>query len=271
MTLAMPWFRLYHRIIDDDKLRLLAFEDRWHFVALCCLKASGLLDSPDSPLRQRQIAVKLGIQVRELEEVGRRLSEVNLIDKNLIPVAWDELQYQSDNSTSRVKKFREKQQRNNVKRFRNGDVTGQETDTDTELLAAKATSKARAPAFTCPHDVSGQVWQDFEKHRRAKKASITETAIAAFRREADKVGWTLEAALIESVARDWRGFKAEWIKDNGTRKSTGVNSGRSSDGAARALDRQLGLGEFAGQAGRCDVSEGAGYIPLQLASPGTSF
>ena len=130
--MSMQWFRLYSRIIDDEKLRLLAFEDRWHFVALCCLKSSGLLDEPDSDLRNRKISVKIGVQVRELEEIGRRLKEVGLVDEKLNPTAWNELQYQSDTSTDRVKKYREKQRCNGVKRPRNVSVTVQETDTDTE-------------------------------------------------------------------------------------------------------------------------------------------
>ena len=131
--MSMQWFRLYHRIVDDEKLRLLAFEDRWHFVALCCLKGDGLLDEPDDSLRQRKIAVKLGVQVRELEEIGRRLQEVGLIDESLSPVAWDELQYRSDNSSERVKKYREKQKRNASKRVSNVSVTVQDTDTDTDI------------------------------------------------------------------------------------------------------------------------------------------
>ena len=98
----MQWFRLYSRIIDDEKLRLLAFEDRWHFVALCCLKSTGLLDEPDDELKQRRIAVKLGVQLRELDEISRRLQAVSLIDGHLNPLAWDELQFRSDNSTARV-------------------------------------------------------------------------------------------------------------------------------------------------------------------------
>ena len=129
----MQWFRLYSRIVDDEKLRLLAFEDRWHFVALCCLKSDGLLDEPTSDLRQRKIAVKIGVQVRELEEIGRRLQEVGLVDENLSPLAWDELQFRSDNSTDRVKKFREKQRGNAVKRKRNVSVAVQETETETEM------------------------------------------------------------------------------------------------------------------------------------------
>ena len=129
----MQWFRLYHRMVDDEKLRLLAFEDRWHFVALCCLKGEGLLDTPDDSLRSRKIAVKLGVQVRELEEIGRRLQEVGLVDQLLNPIAWDELQYRSYNSSERVKKYREKQKRNTAKRICNVSVTGQETDTDTDI------------------------------------------------------------------------------------------------------------------------------------------
>lgn len=153
----LPWFRLYSRMVDDDKLRLLAFEDRWHFVALCCLKSDGLLDAPDSDIRNRRIAVKLGVQVRELEEIGRRLQEVGLVDKLLNPVAWDALQFKSDNSTARVKNYREKQQRNDVKRFSNVAVTVQETDTDTEQKEANA---SRATDVAPKPDGFVEAWND---------------------------------------------------------------------------------------------------------------
>lgn len=160
MSGPMQWFRLYHRMVDDEKLRLLAFEDRWHFVALCCLKASGLLDEPDSDMRNRKIAVKLGIQVRELEEVSRRLRDVELIDENLQPLAWNDLQYRSDNSTERVKKYREKQGRNAAKRLRNVSVTGQETEaeTDTEKKEPNGSSPASGDAVRPEHFV--EAWNE---------------------------------------------------------------------------------------------------------------
>jgi hypothetical protein len=149
---AMPWFRLYNRIIDDPKLKLLAFEDRWHFVALCCLKSTGLLNEPDTDFRTRQIAVALGVQVRELDEISRRLREVELVDEALNPVAWDDLQFKSDNSTERVREYRKKQQkqpRNTVKRSRNVSVTAQETDTEQikkeEAKASRASGDALLP------------------------------------------------------------------------------------------------------------------------------
>lgn len=63
-----------------------------------------------------------------------------------------------------------------------------------------------------PEEVSDQVWRDFTSHRKAQRAPITATALSGIRREADQVGWTLEAALAECVSRGWRGFKAEWVK-----------------------------------------------------------
>ena len=136
MKKSFPWFRLYNEAIDDEKLRLLAFEDRWHFVALLCCKSKGLLDSADShDLKNRKIALKLGLSSRELDEVARRLAEVGLIDRDTLqPLAWDERQFHSDDSTSRVRKFRERQKQagNASKHPCNVSVTVQDTDTDTD-------------------------------------------------------------------------------------------------------------------------------------------
>lgn len=210
---SLPWFRLYHRIIDDEKLRLLAFEDRWHFVALCCLKADGLLDEDRSPLWERKVAVKLGVQLRELDEISRRLHEVGLIDGGMNPVAWDELQYKSDNSTARVQAFREKQKKqgcNDVKRYRNVSVTAQDTDTDTD--EEKKDTPQPPKGVRKPDDVSDAVWQDFKRHR-ARHGGISDRVIAGFRREAEKAGWPLEQAMDESITQGWRGFKAEYVKN----------------------------------------------------------
>lgn len=128
----MPWFRMYSEAVDDEKLRLLAFEDRWHFVAILCCKCSGVLDSKD-PLLRRKMAVKLGLGIRELDEVARRLSEVGLIDfETMQPLHWEERQFQSDRSTDRVKAYRER-----MKRGGNVSVTAQDTETETDTDTEK--------------------------------------------------------------------------------------------------------------------------------------
>ena len=156
-----PWFRLYHRIIDDEKIRLLAFEDRWHFVAICCLKADGLLDEPESSLKDRKIAVKLGVQSRELDEIKRRLFEIGLVDEDMQPCAWDELQYKSDSSTERVRKFREKTRvgpngtAGNVSGMhhvttRNVSVTRQDSDSDSDVNSSLRSEVCPEPENSAP-------------------------------------------------------------------------------------------------------------------------
>lgn len=151
-----PWFRLYTETVDDEKLRLLAFEDRWHFIALLCLKGQGLLDE-GGPLLMRKVAVKLGLDTRALEEVARRLSEVGLIDQNTLqPLAWDKRQMKSDSSAERVKAFRERKKQANKSNekapktggngYCNVTVTAQDTDTDTDINKPQQPARARAAA-----------------------------------------------------------------------------------------------------------------------------
>ena len=61
-----------------------------------------------------------------------------------------------------------------------------------------------------PDDVSEQVWVDFLKLRKAKKAELTQTALDGIRAEAVKAGMTLEGVLTMCCMRGWQGFKADW-------------------------------------------------------------
>lgn len=155
MTASLSWFRLYSEIVDDEKLRLLAFEDRWHFVALLCCKAAGIVDEGGALLR-RKVAVKCGLDIASFEEVARRLSEVELIDfDTLQPRAWERRQHKSDTSTERVREHRER-----MKRYGNVSVTPPETEAETETetetektlsererhnSGVKASTQARSP------------------------------------------------------------------------------------------------------------------------------
>jgi uncharacterized protein YdaU (DUF1376 family) len=91
---------------------------------------------------------------------------------------------------------------------------------------------------TTPEGVSQTVWQDFVSHRKANKASITQTAITRIANEAEKAGWTLEQALTECVARGWRGFKADWVAEKQTNNGltkTGQRNATVLQGLTRGL------------------------------------
>ena len=144
---GLPWFRMYGEAVDDDKLRLLAFEDRWHFVAILCCKAQGVLDAHPETL-DRRVAVKLGLQLRDADEVKRRLMEVGLVDSDWQPISWEKRQPSSDHdptNAQRQKRFREKQKEQALQRdakdngtvtqsnaVSNASVTALDTDTDTD-------------------------------------------------------------------------------------------------------------------------------------------
>lgn len=91
-----------------------------------------------------------------------------------------------------------------------GDATGQ----DKTIQNNKDIILPPSRGIPKPDDVSDEVWRDHLKNRKAKKQPISETALKAMRKEADKLGWTLEQALNESCARGWASFKAEWVGNN---------------------------------------------------------
>ena len=73
--------------------------------------------------------------------------------------------------------------------------------------------KKIATSVAPPDGVSEEVWQEFIKHRKAKKASVTSLVIQGIAKEATQAGWSLEDALKEVVVRNWQSFKADWVKD----------------------------------------------------------
>lgn len=229
-TKKLPWLRLYTEMVDDEKLRLLAFEDRWHYVALLCLKGAGLLDDGCKPeLRQRRIAVKLGLAVRELEEVARRLAEVDLIDKDTLqPSGWDARQFPSDSSSERVKAHRARkkaEQQAVPDAGETGSVTGEtdmkrssnalDTDTDTDTDTEKKTitrDTALKVSDLVRLGVDKQVASDYALIRKAKKLPLTKTALAEITAQAEMANLTLGEAIRTSVTHGWAGFKASWLQ-----------------------------------------------------------
>jgi len=81
--------------------------------------------------------------------------------------------------------------------------------------------KEKATSVATPSGVSETVWQDFIKHRKAKKAQVTQRVINDIAEQARLAGWPLEDALAETVVRNWQTFKAEWVsvKQTSTQKA----------------------------------------------------
>ena len=144
--MSNPWFRLYSEIIDDEKLLMLAFQDRWHYIAILCLKNKGLIDDEqDESKLLRKVAVKLGLSNSEAEELKRRLIEEDLIDPEWQPKGWETRQYKKDDPAYQAQKQKKYRERKALKDNENSNsvtavlpsVTPPDTDTDTDTKKKK--------------------------------------------------------------------------------------------------------------------------------------
>lgn len=71
-------------------------------------------------------------------------------------------------------------------------------------------TRKRSTTSAKPDSVSESTWQDFLTLRKSKKAPVTDTALKAIEREADKAGVSLETALQVCCEAGWQGFNAGW-------------------------------------------------------------
>jgi len=67
--------------------------------------------------------------------------------------------------------------------------------------------------------INETIARDFILHRKSKKSKLTETAWNGIVREAEKANLTIQQALQICIERDWKSFKADWVRntDNGAR------------------------------------------------------
>lgn len=243
----MRWFRFYNDAMRHPKVAQLTDAQFRLWVEVLCVASEndGIippLDTLKTVLRRR---------LDHLKGAFKALLKAGLIDAlsdGYAPHGWDKRQYKSDSSTERSRKHRE-----NCNVAATPAATAPDTDTDTE--AEKIPPKAPRKRWVGkPDSVSDELWQEW---RGFRKSAFTQTALKGFQREADKAGWSLSDAMRKSMERGWQGFEADWVKG----KTNGQNADKR-DGVAKALDRQLGFDDAAGEAGRYDAGEGGGNRAL---------
>jgi hypothetical protein len=199
---SLAWFRLYGETVDDAKLKLLAFEDRWHYIAILCCKAQGIVDNTKPEILDRVIAAKLGLAHRELDEVRRRLIEVDLIDFVWQPTGWERRQYASDDSTTRVRRFRERQ-----KSLSEIDT---ETDSDTDTERSVTATLQVTLHETLPSDE----WKEWLEHRKRRRWPCDPTTLGKQLKLLAKHDTATQQQMLDtSMQAGWQGLFAP--KGNG--------------------------------------------------------
>jgi len=130
----MKWFKLYPEIANHPRLRILSFEDRWHYISLMCAKADGTLDQPNEKLRDQMLSVHLGLTPVEMGQVKERLMDVELIADDWDIINWEDKQ--SSDATGAARKRRQRareklakeEELRNKNKEQNVTVTGQSRD-----------------------------------------------------------------------------------------------------------------------------------------------
>jgi hypothetical protein len=128
---SRPWFRLYVEIVSDPKVRRLSPDHRWLWVALLAAARmsplpGALLVAEHEPYDERDLADFAGLPQRVVSAGLGLFERLGLIERGdegvwEIP-SWAERQYESDTSTERTAKKREKD------RSKNGETPFPETE-----------------------------------------------------------------------------------------------------------------------------------------------
>ena len=70
-----------------------------------------------------------------------------------------------------------------------------------------------------PDDIPEDLWIDFQKHRKIKKAQITQRVINTLRKEGEKAGLKLPQVMEKMIVNNWQGFHADWVKPKETKQT----------------------------------------------------
>lgn len=131
----MKWFRWYHGSINDPKFRVIAKRadctlERVIFVWAAILESASQNDERGQfGIEVDELSIMLDCDEEDIEKILLVMSEKGIITENNV-VAWERRQYEGDNSTQRVKRYRERQKanKNNGETQCNGNETLQKRD-----------------------------------------------------------------------------------------------------------------------------------------------
>lgn len=185
-----PWIKLYRKLLDDMEWHLLDPQPAKTLVSLWLIASEYEGSLPDS----KKLAFRLRLSEKQVIGDCSKLSHwLEQVDITLISERYQDDPLETERETERDRVI-------------------------TPITTAKA-----SPAK--PDDVCDEIWQDWVALRKAKKTTVSFTAIKEARAEAEKAGLTLERFFAIWVARGSQGMQADWIKPS-ERVDDGMGSGR---------------------------------------------
>lgn len=229
MASGIDWFRWHHGSVTDPKFQLVAKKSGASVAEVIAVWAFMLEESSMAEERGNHgvldldsIDCALGLADGKAQEIYANMAVRGLVEDGRV-LSWEKRQPKrertDDNSSGRVKAFREKQRHATPN---NGDETPcnaterQETPREEKSREEKE-QKTGATRFDflkalIENGVVPSVAADYMAARKAKKCVSTETAFGQISKEAEKAGLSIADAVLVCCKRGWGGFEASWIK-----------------------------------------------------------
>lgn len=177
----MRWFRFYTEVVHDPKVQLLPDKTFKEWINVLCIAGDNGGVLPDD----KSIAFTMHMTTASARQMLIRLKDAGLLDLGedgkMHPHNWGERQFQSDVSTERVRRFRDKKKSVSSGSFGNDNETFQETDlkrprardtdTDTEYKPPTPLPK-RADSAECEETFHRILKRHAENYRHAMKTQM---------------------------------------------------------------------------------------------------
>lgn len=191
---SRAWFRLYSEFAFDPKVQLMDETLQRRFLMLLCLAGAGI--TPTDDVSSVDFALRVGVS--ECERTRSILVSRGLIDEQWFPKAWKKRQFESDTSTPRVKRYRE--------RLRI--VSKIVTETPSEQSRAEQKKSAVKP-LVFHESLPRERWDDWLAHRREKHWSMSPRALNTQLKLLAKFDTATQREIIDtSLNAGWQGLFA---------------------------------------------------------------
>ena len=223
----MPNRLLKEGICTSDAVNLLSSDSEVLFYRLLVVSDDfGNMDGRPAIIKSMCFPLKESVTTKLIKTWLIELENATLIQRYKTP---DEKQYIS------ILKWNQRQ-RSNAKYPLPTDSNVLTSDSQTSasglglgLGLGKGKGKGKGDTYTplerlVSFKVRKRIAKDWIALRNKQKAPVTETVINSFKREAGKANKTLEEVLVICIENSWRGFKAEWLEDNGAGQPKATNS-----------------------------------------------
>lgn len=246
---SMPWFRVYSDILDDRKIKRVCKATKQSKAVVIGIWVS-MLAMANMADERGELTISDGIaytledledellmpkeQIEKVVNQFKTLGMIAIDDGVMVIANWDKRQFKSDNSTARVRRFRESKDKNNeTLQKRSENVIDTDSDTDTEKKQSRTDTDTKNTAA---------VFQSYEQEIGALTPTIRDEIVDALEQYPND--WIPEAIKIaaRSNARNWSYISAilkRWNVDGfkiDKRESASQKPAKGSSGLSPELE-----------------------------------